>query len=139
MARTTMLDSWAPRVLSLLRIVTGLLFLEHGTQKWLGFPPSDKPAPELMTLLGIGGVLEIVGGALIVFGLFTRPVAFLLSGQMAVAYWLVHFKADNPYPANNMGDAAILFCFVFLYLVFAGPGPWSIDGWFNRRRPLSVR
>lgn len=139
MARTRMLDSWAPRFLSILRIVTGLLLMEHGTQKWLGFPPSESPAPELMSLMGIGGLLELVGGALIVLGLFTRPVAFLLSGQMAVAYWMFHFKAANPYPVNNMGDAAILFCFVFLYLVFAGPGPWSIDGWFNRRRPLSVR
>jgi putative oxidoreductase len=139
MARTTLLNAWEPRMLSVLRIATGLLFLEHGTQKLLGFPPGGQGAPELMTLAGIGAVMELVGGALIVLGLFTRPVAFLLSGQMAVAYWMFHFKAANPYPVNNMGDAAILYCFVFLYLVFAGPGPWSIDGYFNRRRPLSVR
>jgi putative oxidoreductase len=139
MARTTVLNAWEPRVLSILRIVTGLIFLLHGAQKLLGTPPREGSAPELMSLMGIGGVLELVGGALIVLGLFTRPVAFLLSGQMAVAYWMFHFKPDNIYPTTNGGDAAILYCFVFLYLVFAGPGPWSIDGFFNRRRPLSVR
>jgi putative oxidoreductase len=108
-----------------LRIVTGLLFLEHGTQKLLGFPPP----PAGMRIEGMilaAGVLELVGGFLILIGLFTRPVAFILSGQMAVAYWMAHAK-NGPFPALNMGDAAILFCFVFLYLSAAGAGPWSLD------------
>lgn len=116
---------WAPRMLSVLRIVTALLFLAHGTQKLLGFPASDG-MPDPFTMGWIAGVLELFGGALLVLGLFTRPVAFILSGQMAVAYFIAH-APQSFYPALNGGDAAILFCFVFLYLVFAGPGPWSID------------
>ncbi len=121
------LATWTPRALSVLRIVTGLQFLEHGTQKFFAFPPRVAPAPELISLLGVQGCLELVGGVLIILGLFTRPVAFLLSGQMAVGYFLVH-APKSPFPAVNGGDAAILFCFVFLYLVFAGPGAWSLDG-----------
>lgn len=139
MIRTAALDAWAPRVLSILRIVTGLIFLLHGTMKLLGFPadmPGGPPAP--MTLMWIGGVLEMVGGFLVMIGLFTRPVAFLLAGEMAAAYWMFHFKPDNIYPTTNGGDAAILYCFVFLYLVFAGAGAWSVDAWFNRRRPLQL-
>jgi putative oxidoreductase len=123
---------WAPRVLSILRIVAALLFFEHGSSKLFGFPPSPH-SPEVMSLPWIAGVLEVVGGALLVFGLFTRPVAFILSGQMAVAYWLVHHKADNFYPLTNAGDAAILFCFIFLYFVFAGGGSWSLDAVMRRR------
>lgn len=117
---------WAPRVLSILRIVSALLFFEHGSAKLLGFPPSNF-SPEVMSLPWIAGLLEIVGGALLFLGLFTRPVAFILSGQMAVAYWLAHFKPDNIYPLTNGGDGAILFCFIFLYFVFAGGGSWSLD------------
>ena len=117
-------EAWVPRLLSLLRIVTGLLYLEHGTQKLLGFPP--PPMPIQGTLMMAAGALELVGGALILVGLFTRPVAFILAGQMAVAYWMVH-AARGPFPALNMGDAAILFCFIFLYLSAAGAGPWSLD------------
>lgn len=120
--------AWAPRLLSLLRIVAALLFLEHGTQKLLGFPPMAQgmsPPPPL-SLLWVGGILEMVGGALLLIGLFARPVAFLLAGEMAVAYWMVH-AAKGPFPALNGGDAAILFCFVFLYIAAAGPGPWSLD------------
>lgn len=117
---------WAPRVLSVLRIVTGLIFTEHGTQKLLGFPPSDNPAPALFSLFGVGGVLELVGGILVVLGLFTRPVALLLSGEMAVAYWMFH-APRSAFPVLNGGDAAILYCFVFLYLAVAGAGPWSLD------------
>jgi len=120
------LDVWAPRVLSLVRIVCGLIFMEHGTQKWLGFPPSGKPTPELFSLSGFGGMLELVGGALLVFGLFTRPVAFLLSGEMAVAYWMGHAPRGF-FPILNGGDAAILYCFIFLYIAFAGGGAWSLD------------
>ena len=95
--------------------------MEHGAQKLLGFPPTERPMPELLTLMWFAGVLELVGGFFILIGLFTRPVAFLLSGQMAVAYWMAH-APSSPYPAVNGGDAAILFCFLFLYLVAAG-GP----------------
>ena len=124
---------WAPRVLSILRIVAALIFMAHGTQKLLGFPPSDRAAPELLSLSGVAGVLELFGGALLVVGLFTRPVAFLLSGLMAFAYWIAH-APQNFFPVNNGGDAAILYCFVFLYLVFAGGGVWSLDNALRERR-----
>ena len=117
---------WAPRILSLVRIVCGLIFMEHGTQKWLGFPPSAKAAPEFFTLSGFGGMLELVGGALLVLGLLTRPVALLLSGELAVAYWIGHAPRGF-FPVLNGGDAAILYCFIFLYLAFAGGGAWSLD------------
>jgi putative oxidoreductase len=123
---------WVPRLLSILRIVAALTFMEHGTQKLLGFPPSDHPGPELFSLLGLSGVLELFGGALLLLGLFTRPVAFILSGMMAVAYWLVH-APQNFFPVNNGGDAAILYCFLFLYLVAAGGGPWSLDNTVRSR------
>ncbi len=116
---------WAPRVLSILRIVAALIFFEHGTQKLLGFPPPES-APAFLSLSWIAGVFELVGGALLVLGLFTRPVAFILSGQMAVAYWIAHAPRSF-FPVLNGGDAAILYCFVFLYLAFAGGGPWSVD------------
>ncbi len=120
------LNGYAPLALSLLRAVTGLVFLQHGTQKLFALPPRAMPAPELLSLAGTASLLELIGGTLIILGLFTRPVAFLLSGQMAVGYFLVH-APKSPFPAVNGGDAAILFCFVFLYLVFAGPGPLSVD------------
>src|SRR3954463_15386978 len=94
---------WAPRVLSIVRIVTGLIFMEHGTQKWLGFPPSGRPTPGLFSMSGFGGMLELVGGALLVLGLFTRPVAFILSGEMAVAYWMSHAPRGF-FPILNGGD-----------------------------------
>ena len=119
--------TWAPRMLAILRIVTALIFLEHGTQKILGFPPPTGPMPPPFSLFWIGGVLEMVGGLLILVGWFTRPVAFVLAGEMAVAYWFFH-APQSFYPALNGGDAAILYCFVFLYLVAAGPGAWSVDG-----------
>jgi putative oxidoreductase len=120
----TGLTVWAPRVLSILRIMSALLFMAHGTQKLLGFPaPYGSP---LETLGLVGGILELVGGALLAIGLFTRPVAFILSGQMAVGYFLIH-APKSFYPTLNGGDAAVLFCFVFFYFVFAGPGPWSVD------------
>ncbi|MDX6749193.1 DoxX family protein [Geminicoccaceae bacterium 1502E] len=119
------LDAAAPHCLSVLRIMSGLLFLAHGTQKILGFPASDK-APSLLSLSGIAGMFELVGGTLLVLGLFTRPVAFLCSGVMAFAYFIAHAPRSF-FPVLNGGDAAILYCFVFLYLVFAGPGPCSLD------------
>jgi putative oxidoreductase len=119
-------DIWTPRVLALLRIMVGLLFLEHGTQKLLGFPPSANPGPALLSLMGIQGIIELVGGILIVLGLFTRPVAFILCGDMAVAYFMSHFP-NSFFPITNRGDAAILYCFIFLYLAVAGGGTWSVD------------
>jgi putative oxidoreductase len=124
---------WKPRALSVLRIVTGLLFLEHGTGKLLGFPPSDHAAPTLLSLMGVQGVLELVGGFLILIGLFTRPVAFLLAGDMAVAYFMAH-APKSFFPTINGGQLAILFCFVFLFLVVAGGGTWSADEQLVRSR-----
>ena len=124
---------WAPRVLSILRIVAALIFFEHGSQKLLGFPPTDTP-PAFLSLSWIAGALELVGGALLAVGLFTRPVAFVLSGEMAFAYWLAHAPRSF-FPVLNGGDAAILYCFVFLYLAFAGGGPWSVDAMRARALP----
>ena len=126
MTRQELETVWAPRLLGVLRIVAAILFIEHGTQKLFGIPPSEWPMPEMFTLLWFAAVLEVFGGFLILIGLFTRPVAFILSGQMAVAYWMAHAPASI-YPAVNKGDAAILFCFIFLYLVAAGPGAFSLD------------
>jgi putative oxidoreductase len=122
---------WQSHFLSVLRIMTGLLFLEHGTSKFLGFPHVDR-VPDAMSMSGVGGMLELVGGALMALGLFTRPVAFLLSGEMAVAYFYAHAPRGF-FPLLNGGDAAVLYCFVFLYLFFAGPGPWSIDAMMKRK------
>jgi putative oxidoreductase len=125
--------SWTPRMLSVLRIVTGLLFLEHGTGKLLGFPPSDHAAPTLFSLVGVQGALELVGGFLILIGLFTRPVAFVLAGDMAVAYFMAH-APKSFFPTLNGGQLAILFWFVFLYLAVTGGGEWSADGQLARAR-----
>ena len=127
---------WAPRMLSVLRIVAALIFFAHGTQKLLGFPASEMVPPP-GSLPWIAGVLELAGGALLVVGLFTRPVAFVLSGLMAVAYWMAH-APQGPFPALNGGDAAILYCFVFLYLVFAGAGPWSLDALRSNGRMVAA-
>jgi putative oxidoreductase len=123
----TLSNVWAPRVLAALRIISALLFLEHGLVKVLGFPAGAAPGPQaLLSFFGIAGLIETVGGVLLLIGLFTRPVAFLMAGEMAVAYFVVHAPGSF-FPAINGGDAAILFCFVFLYLFAAGPGAWSID------------
>ncbi|QPQ54563.1 DoxX family protein [Allosphingosinicella flava] len=127
------LTAWQPRVLSLLRIVSALLFLEHGTWKLLGFPAGGPDAVPLLSMMGIAGILEIVLGLLLLAGLFTRLAAFIASGQMAVAYWMAHAPKDA-FPINNGGDAAILFCFIFLYIVFSGPGAWSLDARRASRR-----
>jgi putative oxidoreductase len=122
---------WQPQALAILRIVAGLTFLAHGVIKLFGFPDGAQPGQqEIASLMGVAGILETVGGGLIILGLFTRPTAFVLSGMMAVAYFMAHYPKSF-YPAVNGGDAAILFSFVFLYLVAAGPGAWSLDG---RRR-----
>ena len=128
---------YAPHALGVLRIVAGLLFLAHGLVKLLGFPPGAAPGPqEPLSLMGVAAAIEIVTGALMVLGLFTRAAAFLASGEMAVGYWLVH-APHSFYPAVNGGDAAILFCFVFLYLAAAGPGAFSLDGVL--RKPVQVQ
>ena len=128
------LTQYAPIMLSVLRIIAGLLFLEHGTQKFLSFPAGEMAGGgwALAHPAHYAGIIELVAGALIALGLLTRPAAFIASGTMAVAYWLAH-APQNPFPVNNGGDAAILYCFVFLYFVFAGPGPWSLDA--RLRRP----
>lgn len=129
-----MLGRYAPYALAALRIAAGLIFLLHGTQKLFGFPamPPGGALPPAMSLMWIGAVMELAGGALIALGLFTRPVAFLLSGEMAVAYWMFH-APKSLYPVLNGGDAAILYCFVFFLLVFTGPGALSLDGARGRR------
>lgn len=119
--------AWAPRLLSILRIMTGLLFLQHGTAKLLKIPVVPMFANlSLTSPPGIAGILELVGGVLIILGLFTRSVSFVLSGLMAAAYFMAHAPRGF-YPILNAGELAILFCFVFLYFAAAGPGPWSID------------
>lgn len=119
------LSAFTPQALAILRVITALLFIAHGTAKLFGFPETGM-SPPLFSLFGFAGVLEIVGGILIALGLFTRPVAFILAGEMAVAYFMAH-APHSFFPILNQGESAILFCFVFLYLVFAGPGAWSLD------------
>jgi putative oxidoreductase len=123
----TSLGRFQPQMLGILRIVTALIFIAHGTQKLLGFPAAPASGlPAMFTLSWTAGVLELFGGALVLVGFQTRPVAFVLSGLMAFAYWIAHAPRSF-YPVLNNGDAAILYCFVFLYLVFAGAGAFSID------------
>ena len=134
---TTELDTvWAPRALSILRIVASLLFITHGTQKLLGFPASEF-SPGFLSLPWIAGFLEVFGGLALLVGFFSRPVAFVLSGLMACAYWMAHAPVSF-FPVANGGDAAILFCFVFLYIVFAGPGPWSVDSLRQNARGVTA-
>jgi putative oxidoreductase len=130
----TWLSRWQPQLLAILRIVTALLFLEHGLSKFFGFPVPFAIHP-LPPLLVAAGVIECVAGVLITLGLFTRIAAFIASGEMAIGYFMMHFP-KSPWPVANMGEAAILFCFVFLYLAAAGPGAWSIDGARTRNAPI---
>lgn len=118
---------WSPRMLSILRIVTAILFIEHGTFKLFNFPfIRQAETPHLLSLLGIAGLLEFFGGLLILLGLFTRPAAFILAGEMAVAYFTVH-APNGFWPVINKGELAALYCFVFLYLAVVGGGSWSLD------------
>jgi len=119
------LSKYSSQILGITRIVTGLCFLEHGTTKLLNFPPGTMH-PALMSLSGAAGVIELIAGALLVLGLFSRWAAFIASGEMAVAYFLAHFPRGF-FPTQNGGDAAILFCFIFLYLAAAGPGAFAIN------------
>ena len=118
--------TWQPRLLGLLRIATALLFLQHGTAKLLGFPHVAMfDNLRLLSLVGVAGVLELAGGILLLHGVFTRPVAFILSGEMAFAYFLAHAQKSF-FPVLNQGELAALYCFVFLYLAVAGGGAWSL-------------
>ena len=123
------LDTWTPRALAVMRMVTAYLFLQHGTAKLLHIPQVAMfDALPVLSFIGFAGMLELVGGILLLIGLFTRPVAFILSGQMAVAYFIGHAPQGSFFaPMINQGELAIMFCFVFLFLSLAGPGAWSID------------
>jgi putative oxidoreductase len=129
------LDRFSSPLLSVLRIMAALLFLEHGTAKLLNFPPTEMFAqpPQTFSLIWIAGVLELVGGALLTLGVLTRPVAFILAGEMAFAYFLGH-APQAFYPLQNGGEAAILYCFTFLYFSAAGGGPWSLDAVLFRKK-----
>jgi putative oxidoreductase len=123
----TWLSPYAPHLLALLRIMSGLMFLAHGLVKLFGFPPGAEPGQvPLVGLMGVGAVIELVTGALIAIGFLTRPAAFLAAGQMAVAYWMFHAPGGF-YPIVNKGELAALYCFVFLYIAAAGPGAFSLD------------
>jgi putative oxidoreductase len=127
MSMTEVGTTWAPRILSVLRIMSGLLLLQHGTGKLLGFPAGAvQPNFSLASMPGYAGFIEFVCGILLVLGLFTRPAAFVASGMTAVAYFYAHFP-QGFFPILNRGELAVLYCFVFLYIAAAGPGPWSID------------
>ena len=130
---TDTMTAWAPRALSVLRITTGLMIIEHGMGKLLGWPMVPAYSGiKLFSLLGTAGMIELVGGALLALGLFTRPAALIMSGEMAFAYFISHAPAGF-FPILNRGDAAILYCFAFLYIAFAGGGPWSVDALMGRK------
>ena len=126
-------ERWAPYAVGLLRIITALLFLEHGTSKILSWPLTSMSGPSMWSLFWVAGVVELIGSSMILVGLFTRWVALLLAGEMAIAYWMIHAQ-QSAFPLINHGEAAVLFCFVFLLLVATGPGNWSIDAIIARNR-----
>jgi putative oxidoreductase len=131
--RSTAWSQWSPYVLSIVRIVVALLFFEHGLSKLFGFP-QPLPPPALFSLAWFSGAIEFVGGGLLAIGLFSRAAAFIMSGEMAIGYFLSH-APHSFFPILNRGDAAILYCFIFLYFAFAGGGPWSLDAKLWGRRP----
>ncbi len=139
MARMQLFVSpWAPRLQSVLRIVAAVMYLSHGSQKLFLIPQGQmQQAVQLFSLPWFGGVLEFCGGILLLLGLFTRPVAFILAGEMAVAYWMGH-APHGPWPTINMGETAVLYCFIWLYFAAAGAGPWRLDAliWGRRRELL---
>ena len=126
-------DAWAPRILSVLRVIAGFMLLWHGSQKLFDVPSTGK-AGSLSGLMLTAGILEFFGGILLIIGLFTRPVAFVLSGLMAVAYFIAHASAHF-LPLVNRGELAALYCFVFFYMFFAGGGPWSVDALIGKNKP----
>ncbi len=136
------LGKYEPYIYALLRIVTGFLFVWHGSQKLLGFPPQQAPpgsAPQsLSPMMAAAGAIELVGGILIMIGLFAGIAAFLSSGFMAVAYFMAHFSMQAFLPLQNRGELAVLYCFVFLYIVSRGSGVWSVDSLMNRGQPRAV-
>ena len=133
------LETWSPRVLAAVRIITALLFMEHGLMKLVAFPAATPGLPTpLPAILVAAALIEVVGGALLTVGLFTRIVAFICSGEMAAAYFMAH-APKSFWPAVNGGDAAILFCFVFLYIAFAGAGAFSLDAVMSSSRPKLAR
>lgn len=122
-----------PQVYAIFRIMVGLLFAMHGTQKMLGFPASDRPSPPLASLAGMSGLIELVCGFLIAFGLLTSLAAFIASGEMAVAYFKAH-AGHGFFPIQNQGELAVVYCFVFLFIAAYGSGIWSLDSIVFRRR-----
>lgn len=124
-------ERWTCPAIGTLRIVTALLFLQHGMTKILSYPVSSASGPPEWSLLWVAGMIELIGSLMLLVGLFTRPVAFVLAGEMAIAYWMVH-APKGPFPMLNGGEAAILFCFIFLLLLATGPGSWSLDGRLRR-------
>jgi putative oxidoreductase len=129
------LNRYQPQMLSILRIVVGLMFLQHGMQKWFGIPAVNPAYAniQLISMVGIAGVLEIVCGSLVAIGLFTRYAAFIASGEMAVSYWFWSNRAARSFaPLVNGGSLEVMYCFVFLFLVFAGAGAWSLDAWVRK-------
>lgn len=126
------LDTWSPQMLSVLRIIVAFLFMAHGTSKLFHYP-GDMGHVALFSLIGVAGILEVFGGALVLIGLFTRPVAFILSGEMAVAYFMAH-APHGFWPFLNHGEAAVYYCFTFLYFAAAGGGAWALDRFIGGRR-----
>ena len=135
-----MKKAWAPQLLSLLRIVLAFLYIQVGAAKWFAFPAAVMPGggtAAVGSLPWFAGVIEVIGGTLILLGLFTRPVAFILSGEMAVAYFYGHARLGF-WPVLNQGTLAVIYCFLFLYISAAGPGPWSLDAFLARRRAAAI-
>jgi putative oxidoreductase len=140
MDASSSLGPWIPRAQALLRIVAGYLYLQHGSAKLLGFPHVAMfDNLSIASLIGVAGILELLGGTLLVVGLFVRPVAFLLSGEMAIGYFMAHAsKGEVLIPMLNQGEGAVLYCFIFLFLAAAGAGAWSIDALRSRMSPGST-
>lgn len=136
----SVVETWAPRALAILRIVAALVFMAHGTQKLFGFPyPPSGNFPPAMSLPWIAAYIELIGGLMLLLGVFVRPAAFIMSGTMAVAYWMAH-APRSPFPVNNGGDAAILYCFLFLYIFVVGGGSWTLQSLLGgNNRPAVVR